>query len=149
MMPVKVSSLYVITFYLLLTKTTFSNDISFDTERLVLNGKEYELEIARSTQQRLHGLMYREQLDKRQGMLFLYPRSGSHRIWMKNTLIPLTVIWIDDTGTIIGIKKLPPCTADPCPSYGVAKPSKYILELSAENHGLHPGLSLQGFDFTD
>ncbi len=148
-MPVKVSSLCAITFYLLLTNTAFSNDISFDTGRLVLNGEEYELEIARSLQQRLHGLMYREQLDNRQGMLFIYPRSGSHRIWMKNTLIPLTVIWIDDTGTIIDIKTLGPCTADPCPSYGVAKPSKYILELSAENHGLHPGLSLQGIDFIE
>ena len=142
-MTVKFPRLHVITFYLLLTNAASSNDISFSSERLVLKGEAYELEIARSLQQRLHGLMYREQLDKRRGMLFIYPRSGNHRIWMKNTLIPLTVIWIDDIGTIIGIKKLFPCNADPCPSYGVAKPSRYILELNDENHGLYPGLSLQ------
>ena len=141
-MTVKFPRLHVITFYFLLTNAAFSNDISFSSERLVLKGEAYELEIARSLQQRLHGLMYREQLDKRQGMLFIYPQSGNHRIWMKNTLIPLTVIWIDDIGTIIGIKKLFPCNADPCPSYGVSKPSRYILELNAENHGLYSGLSL-------
>ena len=93
--------------------------------------------------------MFRDRLDKRQGMLFIYPRSGDHRIWMKNTLIPLTVVWIDETRTVIGIKKLAPCTADPCPSFGVSRPSKYVLELNNENHGLNLHQRLDGIGIFD
>jgi uncharacterized membrane protein (UPF0127 family) len=63
---------------------------------------------------------------------------------MKNTLIPLTVIWLDKNEKIISIKKLPPCVSDPCPSYGVSKPSKYVLELDSGSHSLKPGQSIKG-----
>jgi uncharacterized membrane protein (UPF0127 family) len=89
---------------LLVFESATPNDIIFDKGQLILNGEDYSLEIARSTKQRRHGLMFRDHLDKRQGMLFIYPGSGDHRIWMKNTLIPLTVIWLDKNQKIIGIK---------------------------------------------
>lgn len=129
---------------LLVFETATPNDIIFDKGQLILNGENYSLEIARSTKQRRHGLMFRDHLDKRQGMLFIYPGSGDHRIWMKNTLIPLTVIWLDKNEKIIGIKKLPPCVSDPCPSYGISKPSKYVLELDSGSHSLKPGQSIKG-----
>ena len=129
---------------LLVFETASANDIIFSKRQLILNGEDYLLEIARSTKQRRHGLMYRDHLDKRQGMLFIYPGSGDHRIWMKNTLIPLTVIWLDKNEKIIGIKKLFPCDSDPCPSYGISKPSKYILELDSGSHRLIPGQTIKG-----
>ena len=142
--PAKVSMLIFIMLPLLVFETATPNDIIFDKKQLVLNGKEYLLEIARSTKQRRHGLMFREHLDNQQGMLFIYPRSGDHRIWMKNTLIPLTVIWLDKNERIIGMEKLSPCASDPCPSYGVSKPSKYIIELNGGSHGLKPGHRIKG-----
>ena len=135
----------IITMYSLLTAgTVISDDISFLTKQLVLGGEVYSIEIARSAEQRNRGLMFRDLMEERDGMLFMYPRSGYHRIWMKNTLMTLTVIWIDESSQIIDIKILPPCVYDPCPIYGVSKPSKYILELSGENHFLEPGLRIDG-----
>ena len=143
-MPVKVFVMTVIILSLLIVKIAIPDDINFEKGLLILNGEEYLLEIARSTKQRRHGLMFRDHLGKRQGMIFIYPRSGDHRIWMKNTLIPLTVIWLDENKKVMGLKILPPCTTGPCPSYGVSKPSKYILELNSGSHGLKPGLKIDG-----
>ena len=143
-MLIRIPRLTIFIISLLNIEATISNDISFEQKLLVLAGEEYLLEIARSATQRNHGLMFRDHLDERQGMLFIYPRSGNHRIWMKNTLIPLTVIWVDDSNEVIGIKKLFPCEYDPCPSYGVSLPSKYILELSSGNHRLEPGRRIGG-----
>ena len=119
-------------------------DISFEKDKLILGGEEYIVEIARSASQRNHGLMFRDNLNHRHGMLFIYPQPGHHRIWMKNTRIALTVFWIDENSKIIGVKNLRPCANDPCPSYGVSKPSKYILELSEGNHQLKSGVRING-----
>lgn len=135
---------FVLILYLLPTVASIANDINFDKRLITLSENEYTVEIARSSKERRRGLMYRDQLDKRHGMLFIYPRVGDHRIWMKNTLIPLTVIWFDETKTAIDIKKLIPCTTDVCPSFGVSKPSKYVLELNSEYHGLTPGMKFEG-----
>ncbi len=143
-MLIKVFTFIVFIISLLNLKTAIPHDISFEKEQLNLGGEEYLLEIARSAKQRNHGLMFRDHLDERQGMLFIYPRSGNHRIWMKNTLIPLTVVWVDESNEVIGIKKLFPCDYDPCPTYGVSIPSKYILELSSGNHRLESGLMIGG-----
>lgn len=137
-------ALVLVVFSLLIIKITIADDLIFESAKLNLNGEEYLLEIARSAEQRRHGLMFRNHLAKRQGMLFVYPRSGDHRIWMKNTLVPLTVVWLDRDEKVIGIKKLLPCTADPCRSYGVSKPSKYVLELNDASHNLKPGLKIDG-----
>jgi uncharacterized membrane protein (UPF0127 family) len=118
--------------------------IEFDRSSLIINGVEYSIEIAKTSTQRSRGLMFRRNLDIRQGMLFVYPRSDNHRIWMKNTLIPLSVIWLDHNETVIEVKILPPCKLDPCPSYGVSKPAKYIIELSSEVMGVKSGDSIKG-----
>ena len=129
---------------LFIFETAIAEAVFFDKTQLNLNGEEYLLEIARTAAQRRHGLMFRNHLAKRQGMLFVYPRSGDHRIWMKNTLVPLTVVWLGKNEKVIGIKKLLPCTADPCRSYGVSRPSKYVLELNDASHNLKPGLKIDG-----
>jgi len=107
-MLIKVYAFVVFIISLLNLETAIPYDITFEKERLILSGEEYLLEIARSAKQRNHGLMFRDHLDSRQGMLFIYPRSGNHRIWMKNTLIPLTVVWVDEGNKVIGVRKLSP-----------------------------------------
>jgi len=129
---------------ILLLQEVYAVAIEFDHGSLLINGEQYSIEIAKTSKQRSQGLMFRENLDIRQGMLFVYPRSGNHRIWMKNTLIPLSVIWLDDSETVIEIKVLPPCKLGPCPSYGASKPAKYIIELSSEVMGIKSGDRIQG-----
>ena len=88
--------------------------------------------------------MFRQQLDMHNGMLFIYPQPGKHRIWMKNTRIPLSVIWVDENMIVIDVQILPPCESDPCQIYGVAGASKYIIELNSQVSAINPGDIIEG-----
>lgn len=81
--------------------------------------------------------MFRQSLADDEGMLFVYPFLDNHRIWMKNTLIPLTVIWLDEEATIIANKLLPPCREKVCPVYSAPSKSKYIIELNEDQYPLY------------
>ena len=105
--------------------------MDFSSVTVQLGGEDYRLELADSPQKRRQGLMFRSVLPKGQGMLFIYPRNGDHRIWMKNTRIPLTVLWLDGQARIRHKALLEPCRADPCPVAAAPRPSRYILELPA------------------
>ena len=111
----------------------------FEQVDLMINGIQYSIEIAKTPSQRSQGLMFRKKLGIQAGMLFVYPQPGNHRIWMKNTLIPLLVIWLDESHTVVGVKLLPPCNFDPCPSYGVSVSSKYIIELNSKVRDIRTG----------
>jgi hypothetical protein len=113
--------------------------VSFDRAQFIINGDSYTLEIAETSKQRQRGLMYRRQLDMHNGMLFIYPQPGKHRIWMKNTHMPLSVIWVDENLIVIDVQILPPCESDPCQIYGVARASKYIIELNSQVRDIIPG----------
>ncbi len=76
--------------------------------------------------------MYRQKLAADRGMLFVFSSEGVHKFWMKNTLIPLDMLWIAGDGRIIHIEHdVPPCKGDPCPSYGPDTPARYVLEVNA------------------
>ena len=111
----------------------------FESMQLYIGGKSFRLEIADTPKRRKQGLMFRPELSIRGGMVFVYAQSGDYRIWMKNTRIPLTVVWVDDKATVIGIKKLRPCRQVNCPSYGVQSASKYIIEFNVNFDDLKPG----------
>lgn len=65
-------------------------------------------------------------------MLFLFPEKARHAFWMKNTLIPLDILWIDEARTVVHIERaVPPCQADPCPSYAPDRQALDVLELAA------------------
>jgi uncharacterized membrane protein (UPF0127 family) len=80
-------------------------------------------------------------------MIFLFPRNGDYPFWMKNTLIPLDIIWIDDQKRIVHVDhRVPPCKADPCPSYPPGAIARYVLEVAggvAVRHGLANGQTLR------
>jgi len=109
-------------------------------------GERYEVELAITPEERGRGLMYRQSIDPRGGMLLVYRNPGNHRIWMKNVLIPLRVYWIDSNAEVIGVQRLDPCTSDPCPVYAVERPSLYVLELADREHRLLPGDRIRGLD---
>jgi uncharacterized membrane protein (UPF0127 family) len=122
----------------------FDSSFAADTLELTLGSEVYQVELATTTEQRRRGLMQRQYLAPRQGMLLVYSRPGNHRIWMKNMLIPLWVYWIDVTHTVIGRHRLEPCMQQPCPVYSANGDSKYILELGDYEHPLAVGDRVAG-----
>jgi uncharacterized membrane protein (UPF0127 family) len=98
------------------------------------------VEVVRSDEDRARGLMYRTKLEPDAGMLFLFETSEDHSFWMKNTFIPLDMIFIDEGGRIAGVveRAEPHTTA----SRSVGKPSRYVLEVNggwAAAHGVRAG----------
>ena len=94
------------------------------------DGKTLQVEVARTQEKRALGLMFRTALAEDRGMLFVFDRPGLYRFWMKNTLIPLDMVWLDDRKRIIYIEyQVPPCKVDPCPVYGPTADSLYVLEV--------------------
>jgi uncharacterized membrane protein (UPF0127 family) len=79
-------------------------------------------------------------------MVFVYPNSNIHYIWMKNTKIKLTVIWINKGGEVVDIKRLNPCLQNPCKVFGLNYPSKYIIELNHQPHDIKIGDQIRGLD---
>ncbi len=100
--------------------------------RVVLpSGAVYRLELARTPEEQGQGLMFRESLPEKAGMLFLFGDKGVHRFWMKNTMIPLDMVWMDAEGKVLFVSAdTPPCKADPCPSYGPESSAASVLEVA-------------------
>lgn len=98
------------------------------------------VEIARSEQERAQGLMHRESLGAHDGMLFVFPTTGRHSFWMKNTLISLDIVFIGESGRVVGIV----ADAEPLTltSRRVSTPSRYVVEInggSAARYGIEIG----------
>ncbi|NJL49492.1 MAG: DUF192 domain-containing protein [Leptolyngbyaceae cyanobacterium SM2_5_2] len=97
-----------------------------------LGGQEIFLEVAATPQQQSLGLMYREALPDDRGMLFPISPARPVSFWMKNVPVPLDMVFIYQ-GTIRAIAaSVPPCPADPCPTYGPGnQPVDQVIELRA------------------
>ena len=95
------------------------------------SGAVYRVELALTPEDQAQGLMYRENLPPLSGMLFVFDAPAPHHFWMKNTMIPLDMIWMDQAGKVIFVSAdTPPCKADPCPTYGPDSPAKQVLEIA-------------------
>ena len=95
------------------------------------SGAVYRVELATNPEAQAQGLMYRENLPEKSGMLFVFPEVSQHHFWMKNTMIPLDMIWLDASGRVLFVSEnTPPCKADPCPTYGPDQPVSYVLEIA-------------------
>jgi uncharacterized membrane protein (UPF0127 family) len=123
------------------------------TEPLVLitspHGVTIQAELADTVPKRATGLMFREALPHKHGMLFLFTEEQEWSFWMKNTRIPLDIIWMDKTKQIVHVEQnVPICTRtdDSCPNYKPTRPALYVLEMaagSAEVLNLHRGVRLK------
>jgi uncharacterized membrane protein (UPF0127 family) len=105
-----------------------------------------EAEIAYTDETRMRGLMFRESLPADSGMLFIFPFVEQHSFWMKNTLIPLDIIWLNQRKEVVYFTTAVPCTSDPCDSYIPMQTSKYVLEVNggfAKKHNLKVGSRLE------
>lgn len=116
------------------------------------DGFVVDVEVANNNELRAQGLMYRDQLKPGTGMIFLFAEDDVYPFWMKNTLIPLDMIWIDSSRKVAHVKvNVPPCKIENCPSYDPGVPSRYVLEVAggeAAKHGLKAGdqLRFEGMD---
>ena len=102
--------------------------------RVSINDVTYWVELADDDNERAMGLMYRKKMSDNEGMLFICPDSQMRAFWMKNTLIPLDILYFDDNKKLINISEnTPPCknTSTRCPNYPSTKPAKYVLEINA------------------
>src|SRR5512143_2397775 len=96
------------------------------------NGESVLAELALSGEERANGLMFREKLDPKEGMLFVFDSEEPHSFWMKNMKFPIDILWLDRERKIVYIaKSVPACAKEPCPFYSPLLPSLYVLELTA------------------
>lgn len=101
-------------------------------------------EVAAREAERQQGLMHREKMGPNEGMLFLFPAPAGVCMWMKNTLIPLSVAFIDESGKIINIEDMEPHTTD---SHCAKKPVRYALEMNRgwfKQKNIKPGSAIEG-----
>jgi uncharacterized protein len=91
---------------------------------------EVAVEVADSQDEREVGLMDRESLPADAGMIFVFDEDNVGGFWMKNTLIPLSIAFAAEDGTILSILDMEPCEADPCEIYDPAVAYRYALEVN-------------------
>lgn len=98
-----------------------------------LGGHRYAIEIADDDAERARGLMFRESMQSDRGMLFIHELQEPLAYWMKNTKIPLDILYFDNTRKLVSQQRdVPPCSlGDACPSYPSDVPARYVLELNA------------------
>jgi hypothetical protein len=101
------------------------------TAQVQIGTEIIKLEVAATPQQQQQGLMYRTELPKNRGMLFIFTPPRVAKFWMKNTLISLDMIFLKDGEVKAVIDYVPPCRRDPCPTYGPSVLVNQVIELPA------------------
>ena len=101
-------------------------------------------EVAADYASRMTGLMHRASMPSNAGMLFIFDEATTHCMWMKNTLLPLSVAFIDERGTIVNVEDMEPQTED---SHCASRPARYALEMNRgwfAARGIKPGSRIGG-----
>ncbi|MBU3966463.1 MAG: DUF192 domain-containing protein [Euryarchaeota archaeon] len=116
--------LMALIFFIISPQKKSNNTVCFE-------GSCIDVELAITPKEIKIGLMDRTSLPENMGMLFIFDEGGIHKLWMKNTLIPLDMIWLDENGKIIYIEKnAQPCYVPVCPAFGPEFSSRYELEVN-------------------
>jgi uncharacterized membrane protein (UPF0127 family) len=119
-------------------------DVAFKATRVKVGGHTLNAQIAATEPQRMQGLMFREKLGHDDAMVFIFDEPGYQSMWMKNTLIPLSVAFIDGEGRILNILDMEPQTLDTHTSAG---PALYAIETNRgwfEEKKIKPGEKVTG-----
>ena len=127
-------------FFLLLL--TFVISSCSKESQVVINGNKINVEIADEPQEQSLGLMRRQSLEENSGMLFIFENEQIRNFWMKNTLIPLDMVFISKDLVIVDIIEAEPCKEDPCSVYTGKGAAKYVLEVNkgySDKNGVHKG----------
>lgn len=103
-----------------------------------------EAEVAATPASRQTGMMLRTTMAPQRGMLFVFTEVEKHCMWMRNTLVPLSVAFLDEKGRIINVEDMQPRTED---NHCALKPARYALEMNLgwfRSRGLGAGFSITG-----
>ena len=106
-----------------------------------------DAQVAASTDQRMTGLMHRKEMPQHEGMLFVFEQPSMQCFWMKNTLLPLSIAFVADDGTVVNLDDMKPQTLD---SHCSAKPVRFVLEMNEgwfAKRGIKAGSRLRGGPF--
>lgn len=104
-------------------------------------------EVARTPQQQQIGMMMRTDMATHEGMLFVFEEASARCFWMKNTLLPLSIAFIEDNGTVVNIAEMKPRSEA---SHCSDKPVRYALEMNQgwfAKRAIRPGFRLKGPPF--
>jgi uncharacterized protein len=103
--------------------------------------------VAQTPDQRQTGLMYRREMAQQEGMLFVFEQASPQCFWMKNTLLPLSIAFLADDGTVVNIADMKPQTLD---SHCSTQPVRFVLEMNQgwfAKRGIQPGFKITGAPF--
>ncbi|TFI50835.1 DUF192 domain-containing protein [Mastigocladus laminosus UU774] len=124
--------------------TSKGQQLPISAQAVVPNGTKIDLEVAQTPEQQAMGLMYRPALSPNRGMLFQFPTPMAVNFWMKNVPVPLDMVFLRK-GVVQAIAPaVPPCTAEPCPTYGPKTLVDQVIELRS---GRTSELGLKKGDF--
>ena len=108
-----------------------------------LKGQRFTVELAETQEKQALGLMFRDSLPQDHGMLFIFPGEARRSFWMKNTRIPLDILYFNSKLELISMAQdARPCRTRSCPGYPSEGPAQYVLELNsgkAAELGVQPG----------
>ena len=110
---------------------TYNISVSSQQDSVCFKSNCFDIRLALTPDERSKGLMFVEHLDDDKGMLFVFDEDGIYPFWMKNTMIPLDIIWIDSNNNVVFISKnTQPCTLT-CDPINPEKQARYVLEINA------------------
>ncbi|MCX6815607.1 MAG: DUF192 domain-containing protein [Candidatus Aenigmarchaeota archaeon] len=134
-----VAALFIIALLLILTKPHEIKYVDIVGNKTV----RINVEIADNVAAWQKGLMFRQSMPEYNGMLFIFPDSNFRTFWMKDTLIPLDLIFVSHDMFVVDIKKdFQPCNQTPCEFYTSARPATYLIEINsgfADSHEIVRG----------
>jgi uncharacterized membrane protein (UPF0127 family) len=116
------------------------------TIELTASFHRIETEVAADQSSRMQGLMHRKSMAPNRGMLFVFPRAERYCMWMRNTLLPLSVAFLDDQGKILNIEDMKPETED---NHCASAPVRFALEMNRgwfAEKGIGPGQRIVGLE---
>ena len=129
---------------LLSAGASWAQDARFGTAKLSAGMHLIQAEVAADDQSRQQGLMFRERMANNNGMVFVFDDTHKQCMWMKNTLLPLSVAFIDADGKIVNIEDMQAKTLD---NHCSEKPVKYALEMNLgwfKQKNIKPGTTIEG-----
>ena len=127
-----------------LATTVTAQTPTIEIIELTANFHRIEAEVAANQASRMQGLMHRKSMAPNRGMLFVFPKAERFCMWMRNTLLPLSVAFLDDQGKILNIEDMKPETED---NHCAGTPARFALEMNRgwfAEKGIQPGQHIGG-----